>query len=102
MFVEEREGVDLDIGIMNHSVRTIGFWSATLMTFMVGLFAVGLVTSIESLSFLSSFFLTWAFVATMVSIHYYAPEAKKIWSHLGLNFAIIYAKILVFFSLIQF
>lgn len=27
----------------------------------------------------------------MVSIHYYVPEERKIWSHLGLVFATIYA-----------
>ncbi|WP_380679680.1 hypothetical protein [Salinigranum sp. GCM10025319] len=27
----------------------------------------------------------------MVSVHYYAPEERKIWSHIGLVFATIYA-----------
>jgi hypothetical protein len=77
--------------LLSKSVARIGFWSATMMTLMVGLFAVGLGTSLSFLSYLSSFFLTWAFVASMASIHYFAAEDKKIWSQLGLTFAIIYA-----------
>jgi hypothetical protein len=32
-----------------------------------------------------------SFVILMISIHHYAPENKKIWSHAGLVFAAIYA-----------
>jgi len=35
-----------------------------------------------------------SFVVLMVSIHYYAPEGKKIWSHIGLAFATIYATLI--------
>jgi hypothetical protein len=38
-----------------------------------------------------SLFLASSFVILMVSIHYYASKDKKIWSHIGLTFAIIYA-----------
>ncbi len=38
-----------------------------------------------------SLFLGTAFVVLMVSIHHYVPESRKVWSHLGLVFATIYA-----------
>jgi hypothetical protein len=44
-----------------------------------------------SVAYASSFLLAPAFVAMMVSIHYYAAPEKRIWSQLGLSFAIIYA-----------
>lgn len=31
------------------------------------------------------------FVVLMVAVHYYAPEAKKIWSHISVMFAAMYA-----------
>jgi hypothetical protein len=38
-----------------------------------------------------SLFLGTSFVVLMLSVHYYAPEDKKIWSHAGLIFAAIYS-----------
>ena len=38
-----------------------------------------------------SLFLGTAFVVLMVSVHYYTSEERKIWSHIGLVFATIYA-----------
>jgi hypothetical protein len=37
-----------------------------------------------------SLFLGTSFLLLMVSVHYYAPEEKRIWSHAGLVFATIY------------
>ena len=58
---------------------------------MTALFFVSLVVPSQNLMFASSFLLAPAFVAMMVSIHHYAPSEKKVWSQLGLSFAIIYA-----------
>jgi len=38
-----------------------------------------------------SLFLGTAFTILMVSVHYYVPAERKIWSHLGLVFTVIYA-----------
>jgi hypothetical protein len=38
-----------------------------------------------------SLFLGTAFAILMVSVHYYTSEERKIWSHIGLVFATIYA-----------
>ncbi len=37
-----------------------------------------------------SLFLGTSFLVLMVSVHYFAPENKKIWSHIGIVFATIY------------
>lgn len=41
--------------------------------------------------FAPSLFLAWTFVIMLISIHYYAPEESKIYSHIGMAFAILYA-----------
>jgi hypothetical protein len=68
-----------------------GFWSAGLTTMLTVLFFISLAIPNQNLMFASSFLLAPAFVAMMVSIHYYAPEERKVWSHLGIAFAIMYA-----------
>lgn len=73
------------------SVAQLGFWSSTVATLMIALFFVSLVIANQSLMFASSFLLAPAFVAMMTSIHHHAPAEKKVWSQLGLSFAVIYA-----------
>ncbi|MBI2333388.1 MAG: hypothetical protein HYU84_14730 [Chloroflexi bacterium] len=73
------------------SVAQLGFWSSVVATLMTALFFVSLVIGNQSLMFASSFLLAPAFVAMMASIHHYAPAEKKVWSQLGLSFAVIYA-----------
>lgn len=69
----------------------LGFWSAALTTLMTALFFVSIVIPCQALMYASSFLLAPTFVAMMVSIHHYAAPEKKVWSHLGLSFAVIYA-----------
>lgn len=47
-----------------------------------------------------SLLLAFSFVVMMVSVHYYAPEAKRPWSHIGVVFAAIYATLvgIVYFT----
>jgi hypothetical protein len=91
------------------TVSRIGFWAAVFATLFSVTYIVaqigewlGLLGSAggpESSStplglvvlLTPSLFLGTAFVVLMVSVHYYAPEERKIWSHLGLVFATIYA-----------
>lgn len=58
---------------------------------MTVLFFISLVIASQPLMFASSLLLAPAFVAMMVSIHHYAMPEKKVWSHLGLSLAVIYA-----------
>jgi hypothetical protein len=97
-------------------VRLIGFWSAVLASvFSIG-YGIAVIVMILSamttrataswqgiesyvaayqpismLPVLPSLPLAVVFVALMVSIHYCAREEQRIWSHLGLSFAIVYA-----------
>jgi len=100
------------------SVSQVGFWSAVLATlFSIGYGITLIVTMIsmmatatdtpsgwrgieafvasfqpiQMLSLIPSLLLAPTFVVLMVSLHYYASPDKKIWSHLGIAFALIYA-----------
>ena len=100
------------------SVCQLGFWSAVLATLssigygitlivtMISMSATATDTSpgwrgiasfvasfqpIQMLSLIPSLLLAPTFVVLMVSLHYYASPDKKIWSHLGIAFALIYA-----------
>ena len=113
------EGVSLKAGFApaaSKTVSRIGFWSAVLATVCSVGYAIAVIVMmisamtaattpgwqgieayvasyqpISTLPVIPSLPLAAAFIALMVSIHYYAREDKKIWSHLGLAFAIIYA-----------
>lgn len=94
---------------VSSTVRRLGFWSAVLAALFAIVYSVaqvaewlGLLGSAggpESTStpfglvvlLTPSLFLGTAFVVLMVSVHYYAPDDRKIWSHLGVVFATIYA-----------
>ena len=99
-------------------VSQVGFWSAVLATlFSVG-YGIALIVTmismsatatdaspgwrgiesfiasfqpIQMLSLIPSLLLAPTFVVLMVSLHYYASPDKKIWSHLGIAFTLIYA-----------
>jgi hypothetical protein len=90
------------------TVRKIGLWSAVLASvfsiiFIIGQFAewFGMLgsgggpenpsTALGLIVLLTpSLFLGPSFAVLMLSVHYYAPEDKKIWSHAGVMFATIY------------
>jgi hypothetical protein len=77
---------------LNQSTYRLGFSSALLVVVEVAVFAVTLlIPSALTLSFIASFLLAPSFVALVLSIHYYAQPEKRIWSHLGLAFAVMYA-----------
>ncbi len=102
------------------SVSQVGFWSAALATlFSIGygialivmmISAMGAATDtppgwrgmesfvatfqpIQMLPLIPSLLLAPTFVVLMISLHYYASPDKRIWSHLGIAFALIYAVI---------
>ncbi|GMV34312.1 MAG: hypothetical protein DYG85_15315 [Chloroflexi bacterium CFX1] len=74
------------------SVAQLGFWSAIVVTLMLIVFPLSLAFNWSlNIAYGSSFLLAPAFVTMMVSVHHYAAPEKKVWSQLGLSFAIIYA-----------
>lgn len=104
-----------EINSLTRSVRRLGFWSAALTAawtvWFIGAFVAYLPylpaewTGIESFaaSFESAPYVAWVlpclllaltFPVLMSSIHSYAPDDKRIWSRLGLVFAIMYGAVL--------
>jgi hypothetical protein len=97
---------------LSPTIRKIGFWSAILSSIfsiidIIGQLAewlgwLGSKGGPESAStplgivvlLTPSLFLGSSFLVLMVSVHYYAPEDKKIWSHVGILFATIYAALI--------
>lgn len=99
------------------SVKTLGFWSAVLatlfsMVYIIGQFAewsglLGSQGGPESAStplgiavlLTPSLFLGSSFLALVVSIHYLASPAQKVWSHTAIAFATAYT---VLISIVYF
>jgi hypothetical protein len=91
------------------TANRLGFWSAILTTvlaaafFAVGIFGTSYTESIQSPYILSTirpidyavwypaFLLAPTFVVLIACIHHQAPRDKKIFSQIGLSFALIYA-----------
>jgi hypothetical protein len=81
-------------------VLQIGFWSALLTTAWILIFNIAIALGASgaptrSLAVGASLLLALTFVVLMISIHHYAPPEKKIWSQIGLSFAILYAALLL-------
>jgi hypothetical protein len=97
---------------ISHNILQTGKWSAILsavcsLIYVIGQLAewLGLLGSgggpenastVTGLILLltPSLFLGICFLVLMVSIHYYAPEESKLWSHIGLVFATIYTALI--------
>jgi hypothetical protein len=100
------------------SVCQLGFWSAVLATLSSIGYGIAVIVvmissltaaahtapgwqgieafvasfqSIQMLPLIPSLVLAPAFMVLMVSIHYYAAQEKRIWSHLGIAFTLVYA-----------
>ena len=82
------------------NVRTIGYWSATLSVFFAVAYSVSQLFSEFKLIphpqdliwlFLPSLFLAPAFLITMLCLHYSVHESVRIWTAIGLVFAILYS-----------
>lgn len=79
----------------NNAVSKVGFWAAISVIVFTVIFAVSILPimprSFLSLSFLSSFLLAISFMVMMTAVHYITPDEAKIWSHIALALAIVYA-----------
>lgn len=92
----------------NKTIFAIGFWSALGTTLFALIYIVPqLIIGIdmpESKNDLfwiltPSMFLALSFLIMMVSVHYYAAEDKRIWSQIGMLFAVAY---FVFVNIVYF
>jgi hypothetical protein len=93
---------------MNPTEKKIGYGSAILTTFFSIIYIIPqLIQGIDmpetksSLVWIltPSLFLAPSFLIMMAAVHYYAPRSKRIWSHIGLLFALAY---FVFVSIVYF
>lgn len=90
-------------------VSRLGFWSAVLTAiFAAAFFAIGAATPVRDVSYpyvasfipidylwmYPAFLLAPTFVVLMVCIHFYALDEKKLFSLIGLSFAVVYAAII--------
>ncbi len=80
-------------------VHQIGFWSALLTTAWIIIFNIAIALGVagaptRSVAVGASLLLAFSFIGFMVSIHNYAPLERKIWTQIGLSFAIVYAALL--------
>src|SRR5919199_4603979 len=81
------------------AVHQIGFWSAILTTAWAVLFNIAIAlgaagAATRSLAVGASLLLALSFIVLMVSINNYTPPEQRIWSQIGLSFAIVYAALL--------
>ena len=103
----------------NPLVGRLGFWSAILTALIAAAFlAIGVVSPVRSIPYpyvsgaaqyvpidyiwmIPGFLLAPAVVVMMTSIHYYASDDRKIFSQLGVSFAIVYSAIVMIDYFIQ-
>jgi hypothetical protein len=82
------------------AVLQVGFWSATLTTVWILVFNVSIALGAtgaptRSIAVGASLLLALSFVVLMSSVHRYAPHEKRIYTQIGLSFAIVYAALLI-------
>jgi len=78
----------------------IGFWSAILTTVLILIFNIAIALGANGaptrlIAVGASILLALSFVVLMASIHSCTPQEKRVWSHIGLSFAIVYAALLI-------
>jgi len=77
-----------------HYVYQLGLWSAIAATLLVTIAGITATASIQPFATIIGFLLTPSFLVVMACIHCYASERKKVFSLVGLSFAIIYATLI--------
>ena len=75
-------------------VYQLGFWSATTATLLVAVAGITATAAIQPFATIVGFLLTPSFLVVMACIHCYASNERKVFSLVGLSFAIIYATLI--------
>jgi len=75
-------------------VYQLGFWSAIVSTLLVTIAGITATASIQPFATVVGFLLTSSFLVLMACIHCYASNERKIFSLIGLSFAIVYATLI--------
>jgi len=80
--------------IEERQVHRLGFWSATITTLLVAVAGITATASIQPFATIVGFLLTSSFLVVMACIHCYASNERKVFSLVGLSFAIVYATLI--------
>ena len=72
----------------------LGFWSAITATVLVTIAGITATAAIQPFATIIGFLLTSSFLIVIACIHSYASEEKKVFSLIGLSFAVIYATLI--------
>jgi hypothetical protein len=96
------DGIERRVAAISDPVRLLGFWAAidTAVTYIV--FELGVIGGKDMLKLLpipwdvyipigASILIAPSFLLLTISIHYSAPESRRVWTHAGVAFATIYA-----------
>ncbi len=75
-------------------VYQLGFWSASTATLLVAVAGITATAAIQPFATIVGFLLTPSFLVVMACIHCYASNERKVFSLVGLSFAIIYATLI--------
>lgn len=75
-------------------VYKVGAWSASISTLLVAIAGITATASIQPFATIIGFLLTSSFLVVMACVHCYAPEDRKVFSLIGLSFAIVYATLI--------
>ena len=91
----------------NKTIASTGFWAAVFMAiFLIGCGPLAVLFAslpwfkyeiIQRFSLIPGLLLAPTFIILMTSLHYYAPESKKIFTQIGISFAVVFA-VMVGFS----
>jgi len=79
---------------MKASVNRLGFWSAAAATLLVAVAGITATASIQPFATVVGFLLTSSFLIVMACIYCYAPDERKVFSLVGLSFAIVYTTLI--------
>jgi len=80
--------------IEEKQVYRLGFWAATITTLLVAVAGITATASIQPFATIVGFLLTSSFIVVMACIHCYASNERKVFSLVGLSFAIVYATLI--------
>ena len=72
----------------------MGFWAAIAATVILTIAGITATAAIQPFATLIGFLATCSFLIVIACVHSYASEEKKVFSLIGLSFAIIYATLI--------
>jgi len=94
MEMGERPFSKSDFSNEKRYVYELGFWSAIAATVILAIAGITATAAIQPFATLVGFLATCSFLIVMSCVHSYAPEERKVFSLIGLSFAIIYATLI--------